>query len=46
VVNSTAQIALQARKYGLGFMVITQRTALGRHPKPAIDRHLKTGQRG
>lgn len=26
-VNSTAQIALQARKYGLGFMVITQRTA-------------------
>ncbi len=26
-VNSTAQIALQARKYGLGFMVVTQRTA-------------------
>lgn len=27
VVNKTAQIVLQARKYGLGFMVITQRTA-------------------
>lgn len=26
-VNATAQCALQARKYGLGFMVITQRTA-------------------
>jgi len=26
-VNSIAQIALQARKYGLGFMVVTQRTA-------------------
>lgn len=26
-VNATAQIALQARKYGLGLMVITQRTA-------------------
>ena len=26
-VNKTSQIALQARKYGLGFMVITQRTA-------------------
>jgi hypothetical protein len=26
-VNNTAQISLQARKYGLGFMVITQRTA-------------------
>jgi hypothetical protein len=26
-VNRTAQIALQARKYGLGFMIITQRTA-------------------
>jgi len=27
MVNTTAQIVLQARKYGLGFMVITQRTA-------------------
>ncbi len=27
VVNQTSQIALQARKYGLGFMIITQRTA-------------------
>lgn len=27
VVNKTSQIALQARKYGLGFMLITQRTA-------------------
>lgn len=27
VVNKTSQIVLQARKYGLGFMVITQRTA-------------------
>jgi hypothetical protein len=27
LVNKTAQIALQARKYGLGFMLITQRTA-------------------
>jgi len=27
IVNQTAQTALQARKYGLGFMVITQRTA-------------------
>lgn len=26
-VNSTAQIVLQARKYGLGFMVVSQRTA-------------------
>jgi uncharacterized protein len=26
-VNKTSQVALQARKYGLGFMVITQRTA-------------------
>lgn len=26
-VNKTAQIVLQARKYGLGFMVVTQRTA-------------------
>lgn len=26
-VNSTSQIVLQARKFGLGFMVITQRTA-------------------
>src|SRR2546425_4191782 len=25
---------------------ITVLLALGRHPKPAIDRHLKTGQRG
>ena len=27
VVNNTAKIVLQARKYGLGFMVVTQRTA-------------------
>ena len=27
IVSNTAQIALQARKYGLGFMIITQRTA-------------------
>lgn len=27
VVNRTSQVALQARKYGLGFMIITQRTA-------------------
>ena len=27
VVNKTAKITLQARKYGLGFMIITQRTA-------------------
>lgn len=27
IVNDTARIVLQARKYGLGFMVVTQRTA-------------------
>ena len=27
IVNKTSRITLQARKYGLGFMVITQRTA-------------------